>query len=499
MSGLLKWLVGFIIAVAVIAAVAVWSPYGAAGLAHGMLSGYAGGHEWQTLRGNLFNGFVIEDLVLKNLKGEDPQSWVRCERILVGPIRLLGFAHVPIRLERVQLNWPGRVQKLTVSAIKGSVFKGWSLEELEAKGIAAFPVEHTLKIQRLEWGSALHLRHMRSIYNARLTLPISEPIILFARQNAGKLDVQGYSKALSIQELLAAFSSALHVPAVRGTCTDVEWRAQGSWEELKVEGSFIVQELLHKRLQLNDAQGQVDLTVNRKFSPVGLLGTLTLRQGILSSKTTLMRLRPSLLRWDGNPMQPAVDVGGTAVVDNTTIRMNITGKLGKPQVRLSSSPPMGQRRLLAMLVTGKSWSSAETLFGHDYLSTELAQDFIDYFVFGGSVSRIAKQFGLSELALTYNPETGEAGAKTLLFDRVEASYVLEPPTPNEPNGTIKQRGGAGYRFGEATSISVEAEKSAGTQSLQPPTLDGTSPEVDPTKDQHRNWFDRLFLIFRRKF
>jgi hypothetical protein len=129
---------------------------------------------------------------------------------------------------------------------------------------------------------------------------------------------------------------------------------------------------------------------------------------------------------------------------------------------------MSEKRLLLMVATGKAWRlPEESAATEGWLPSNLVTDAVDYFVLGGSASRLAQWFGISETSLQYNPALNRLGATATIADRIEFEVETDAATPQErsatPTGTAAEstvpgtayKIGAAYKLTESTSLGVE--------------------------------------------
>ena len=120
----------------------------------------------------------------------------------------------------------------------------------------------------------------------------------------------------------------------------------------------------------------------------------------------------------------------------------------------------------------------------------MVTDAVDFFVFGGSGSRLAQRFGISETSFQYDPARNRVGAVATFADRVEleveteasvrAEEPLEPTTAASdavPGKAYKV--GAAYKLTEPTSLGIEHGREPIAQRTRATTgAEGGSPAPD---------------------
>jgi len=171
--------------------------------------------------------------------------------------------------------------------------------------------------------------------------------------------------------------------------------------------------------------------------------------------------------------------------------MVLQGTVNEPKLTLSSNPPLTQELLLVMLATGRAWGSTQGALQSGRMSADLIKDFVDYFLFAGTGSKIAKRFGISDISLIYRNETNTMGLNTSLSDKIKLGYEVESPqedckgnVDNTTTHTVK---------GEVKltdSISVNAEKQLNQLKTQ---------QFEEEVKQVEEGEEKLYLKFKKKF
>ena len=140
---------------------------------------------------------------------------------------------------------------------------------------------------------------------------------------------------------------------------------------------------------------------------------------------------------------------------------------------------------MVMLATGKRWKGAEASLNNAVISPDLTADFIDYFVFGGMGSKIARQFGISDISLKIDKQTTGIGIKKEVSEKAEISYGIEQSQAKEKEPTVTQKVGGEYKITE--SVSVEAEKELKQDN-----------ETEKTQDKAQT-DDKVLIKFKKEF
>jgi hypothetical protein len=158
---------------------------------------------------------------------------------------------------------------------------------------------------------------------------------------------------------------------------------------------------------------------------------------------------------------PAFELDGSAKVQEIPIRIVARGTALKPEFRLSSTPQLPEDQLLVMLATGQGWSGTEQAIREGKVNADLAKEFIDYFLLGGSGARLAHSLGIKEVSLLYDEETRGVAVKKDISSRLGAVYGIEASQPQSTQSSAgaTQKIGAEYKLGENSSVAVETKKS----------------------------------------
>ena len=213
------------------------------------------------------------------------------------------------------------------------------------------------------------------------------------------------------------------------------------------------------------------------------------------------------MRFATQPPSVSFDVQATSSIGGTSVRLALRGTYDQPDLRLTSAPPLPQGVLLAMLVTGKPWRGATDALTHGVLSSDLALDFLDYFVLGGLGSTIANRFGISGLSLRHQPGTNRLGVETTLVDRVSVGVEVDPSTltiahppassdatpASEYNAPIPYKIGAEYKLNATTSLKLEGERTV----LDAKASDQTSATTEASSMPQTD--DTVLFKFKKQF
>ena len=449
--------------------------------------------------GNLLGGFTLEQLDIPGASSLPPGSVLRIQRMRVGPLTSFDIRRLPIMLQRVTVSMPQLARAVTIAQMTGSMAQGWSCSEVRIEDPRRFPRGSVATIQRLDLGVSMRPRTIRLIQNGKLQLPLSDPILFSADGREGALVLSLYAGTVDAQEIWSLLPG--HDPASQapGLITDATLRLETLWAQPTVSGHFRLRQLVRKRFTLVECPGLISLTVRERLTTPQVSGSIVLTGGEARTRHTTIKLERGKLLFAGDPANPDVDVRGLATIEGIAIRLTLKGSLNAPKLDVASTPALPEEQLLLMLATGRRWKGAEAALTEGEVSSDLVNDFIDYMLFDGQGGKLARRIGLSDLSLIYDPKTGGVGAKTEFFNRVGARYEVAPSedsTPAQP-AVRTHTVGAEYKIDDEAAVELTAEKEEGRIAPQPRASSDSSSSPSTPADQ--SWFDRLWLIFKKRF
>lgn len=442
----------------------------------------------EQLEGTLARGMVLDELQIANVAGMRTDSPLMIDDVTIAPFVAAGQG-MDVTMRDIQLGPTPFARELVIASAQGRVSESVTFSDVVIRDPARLPPGSTIEIQRLDLGFPLHWDRVQVVHNGRIRLPYSEPIAVFATRQQDQLLVQAYSKGLDVREWVSLVTTHPRWRRLTGAITDVELSASGSLDALMVSGHFQVEQLRRQEFMLLHAPGIINLTLRGLPESPSVTGAIALWSGTVRARQTTITLQRGRFVFDGDPLRPQFDIRGTSTIGGIKITIVLTGTKDQPELRLTSDPPRAQGVLLLMLATGKRWKGVQETLAQGVISTDLAVDFLDYFIFGGLGSRLAKRLGITDLALTHDPQTRRVGVETTLGDKVELGVEVDPSTTTDASQTTEDgqpygKVGAAYQLTPNTSIGVEGERSAAPSSASSHTgdagEDGSASDADET-------------------
>jgi len=379
---------------------------------------------------------------------------------------------------------------IDIKSIEGKLSRKLTLKDIEIEDLKWLPRGSVLKIKKLGvYFASFNLKGLNiEVLNGRLRLPDSEIILFYGGYKDGSLDINAFSKYVNVNALLDMFFERQIVKDFSGMVSDVDIYAKGTFLEPTMKGELQIQKLSHKDFLISDCPAYFNLSFKDIKEELKIYGEITFNKGEISGpKTATVILDQSKVLFNGNPKKPSFDLKGTSIVENTKIHITLKGTMDKPELKLSSEPPMSEERLMVMLATNTGWKGAEESASRGQISADLTKDFIDYFVFSGSGSKIAKLLGISDVSLTFEKRKKGIAVKKAVSEKLDASYAIEQTQAEEKEekGTATQKIGGEYKVTEELSIGAEKELKQDSK-------------LDQTQDEQKT-DDRVIFKYKKKF
>lgn len=370
----------------------------------------------------------------------------------------------------------------------GSLSKKLTLKDIQLDDLRGLAAGSILKMQELKvYFTSLNAKGLFiKVFNGRLKLPGSEPIYFYGDYEGGSLNFKIYSKKADVRYMIDAFSRSEAIKNLSGTINDLDIHVAGSFLKPKFKGEFQIEKLSYANLHMGNCRGFFSIDLSDLNDDPKVYGEVNLENGLIyAQKTARIEIRPSKVLFSGIPKNPQLDLKGASTIGNTKIQITLKGTVDKPDLKLSSTPPLQQERLLLMLLTDKEWKGAETALRQGQISMDIAKDFVDYLLFAGSGGKIAQHYGI-DLSLQYDKQTKGFGVKKAISEKAEVSYKFEQPQEQEDKTTTTHQVGGEYKIME--NISVGAEKKLEIEKTEEKQADSE------TKGE-----DKIFIKYKKAF
>jgi hypothetical protein len=362
-------------------------------------------------------------------------------------------------LERVtaRVLGPGNV---VYERLEGSLIRGVKVFNMEVRRPVIFRTGTLVRVQELQ------MRLVRfsidgldiSLVNARILDPKADPLVIDGSFSGGHYALNAYTGSLQLDVLRQVIKHFRNPPILQGELKALDLVLSGNLSRPALKGKFVVDHIPQHGFLLRDAPVEGDLYFMRSGGLWGTYGRMWLHGGWLKTPRTVVRLGECALTFDGDPLDPQLDIHGTAHVGRVLIQITVKGTRKDPHVDLSSDASLPQEQLMLMLTTGKRWDSLSGPNVVHKMTPELAGDFVDYFFFGGAGAHVAKFLGLSGISYKIDGTTQGVTFNKDLFDRLGVGYgVVLSTTGPEGRKEVMQTMESEFRLNEKVTVSAQKE------------------------------------------
>ncbi len=377
-------------------------------------------------------------------------------------------------------------EDINIARVSGDLSSSLIMHDIELTDLAGLPQGTSLKIQQLETKlQSFGLGGLNvKIDNGRLSFPDSSTILFYGSYTDSSLDVNAYCQQLYVREFLDLFTGSNALKAISGRISDLDMYIKGTLSEPLLTGTLRIEELSRNSFSMTNCPISFNITLKDRERELKVFGELNFIGGTMSGpKTAPIELQKSKILFSGNPQNPSLALQGTAAIEDIRIYLTLSGSADKPNLQLKSEPPLPEERLLLILMTGKSWKGTELALGQGRISPGLAKDFVDYFFFGSSGSKIAKRFGIDDITFKYDSQKKEVEIKKTISDKLEATYSVEQSQQKHLEPTATHKVGGDYKITDTVSVGAEKE-------LKQDKID------EQGKTQTK---DKVFLKYKKEF
>lgn len=380
------------------------------------------------------------------------------------------------------------VAKITVGNINGVIIKSLKLNNVVISDLKFLPKRSIITIKELEVSfSSISIGGLKlKINKGYAKIPGFETIFFYGKLTDDDLDINIYFKNININEALRLFVKSGSILKTSGDIADLDVYITGKINKPQLNGTFKITKLSRNWFSIIDSPGELYLEFVNIPYEIKPFGSLYLNQGtFIGPRDITVDMQRSELIFTGDIKKPNLNMKGVSIIEETKINLTLQGVLGKPQLKLTSEESIPQEGLMFMLITGKSWKVAEKTFQQGQLSPDLVAEFIDYFVFSGSGSKLAQYLGIKNIALDLEKQKQEIAIIKNVNEKVDATYKISQLENTKGDAKTIQAVGGEYKI--TNNISVGAEKEITTKK------ENTSQENNDKAN------DKVFIKVKQKF
>jgi hypothetical protein len=379
------------------------------------------------------------------------------------------------------------IKSVAIHKVEGNIVKGVRANDIQLSGIPGIDPKIIVKIQEasVSLPDFNFARAQVKVINGRIELPTGTPLIFQGTYKNKTVDANIYASSIDLQSTVGLFPDAGILKNLSGLVINPDIYIKGSWLENRISGKGIVEKAAFNNFTLVDCPVNFDGTLKKPKDKFTVEGRIVLGQGIFSIKKTGITIQSAKIIYSGDPKKPSFDAKGDTLIGDTKINIVYKGTLDKPDLRLTSEPSLPQDALLIMLVTGEPWKGMGSSIERGQLSPDLARDFLDYVLLGGSGSKLAKKLGISDISFKYDAESKGIKATTSVTDKIGIIYGIEQNKPDGKPETTQYDIGAELKVTD--SISLSGETQINQKNLQVPQSE--EPKAN----------DKILLKYKTKF
>jgi translocation and assembly module TamB len=156
--------------------------------------------------------------------------------------------------------------------------------------------------------------------------------------------------------------------------------------------------------------------------PLQLIGVVNTVRGFYDFQgRRFTLLRDGTVRFEGDPNEPVLDIRAERVIRSVTARVNVRGTVQQPEIILTSTPPLEQSDILALIVFNQPVN--ELGEGQQTTLVQRAEAMATGAVAGGLAKSLGNALNLNEFEINMAPETGGGPQITLGQQIGENLYV----------------------------------------------------------------------------
>jgi autotransporter translocation and assembly factor TamB len=329
---------------------------------------------------------------------------------------------------------------LHIGHYEGSLHEGFILKDVRITGLSYFP-DALLRIQEVRVHLPLwDLPHSDfGIFNARLIIPDSDPIVFTGEVYAGQIKGNLYAKSVDLHSACRFWALEDIRKNLQGFISDTDVTIQGPLSSPRASGQFMADSIRYRSILLTDGLSRLDLTLIPAMDQFQVKGIIIVNSGLVNVRKINLGLSQSRILFQGDFFDPVIDIHLGARVEDMDFHLTIKGTSLNPQLTVTSDPPMPPQDALRVLFTGNAWSSSTSPF-NGVTSSQLAENFLDY-------------------SLQDMNENQQLGFKTKLTDNLKlgAEMDQQPLPPGATNTFYTRKINGEMDMTEHMSLNVSQE------------------------------------------
>jgi len=301
-----------------------------------------------------------------------------------------------------------------VGHYQGTLHEGFILKDVRARGLPYLPGA-LARIQQVR----VHLplwdwQHSDvDILNARIFIPGCDTVVFTGRISGGEIKGNLYAKSVDVHVVARFWANENIKKNLQGFISNIDVVFQGPVLTPVVSGHFLVDGIRYKSVFLTDGVSGLKLILMPADGRLEMEGEVSLDSGSLVVRQVNLKLTKSKVYFYGDVENPRIDIHAASKIEDTDIHLALRGTVVRPQLIVTSNPPLPPQDALHMLFTGNAWSTTSGSPLRGVTNSQLADDLLNY----------SQTDGNNEQRI---------GLKTKLTDKLKLGMEMEQVTPTLP-------------------------------------------------------------------
>jgi hypothetical protein len=250
------------------------------------------------------------------------------------------------------------------------------------------------------------------ILNARIFVPDCDTIVFTGEVAAGQMKGNLYGKSVDLHAISHFWANEDIKKNLQGFISDIDLVLQGPVLTPVVSGHFLADGIRYKQVFLKDGPAAVNLILIPSKEVFQIKGEVVLNSGVLVVRGVNLKMTKSSVYFQGDVLNPRIDIHAGSRVEDTDVHLSLKGTMDRPELIVTSNPPLSPQAALQMLFTGNSWSTPSASPISSGTSAELADAFFNYSQLNNDEQRI--------------------GLKKKLTDKLKLGVEMDQLTPAMP-------------------------------------------------------------------
>jgi len=301
-----------------------------------------------------------------------------------------------------------------VGHYQGTLNDGFILKDVGARGLPYLPGAlariQQVRVQLPLWD----WQHPDvDILNARIFIPGCDTVVFTGRIYAGQIQGNLYAKSVDVHAVDRFWANEDIKKNVQGFISNIDVVFQGAVSTPTVKGHFLADGIRYKTVFLTDGVLGLNAMLMPADGRLQMEGEVSLDSGVLVVRHVNLKLTKSKAYFHEDISNPRIDIHAASKVEDTDIHLALRGTVARPELIVTSNPPLPPQDALQMLFTGNAWSATLASPIGGVTSIQLADDFLNYSQLDNSTEQ-------------------RIGFKKKLTDKLKLGMEMEQVTPSLP-------------------------------------------------------------------